>query len=217
MSTIVRTQTELDATLADPDIDDVDIRSEHGVWLTVTDSATVRAGDSATVRAGGSATVEAWGSATVEAGSHTAVHLHSGRARVSGGVLVDHTAVDRSDALTWAGYHGATVTGDEVTVYKAVRDDLRSQRGTLYAVGAEVSCGDFAATDECGGGLHFSPRPAQAAVYDREAVRYLECTVQVADLRTITAGGTPKCKAPRAQVVREVDVHGRPLPGAVSA
>ena len=92
MSTIVKTQQELDAALADGKAVII-IDSPRGVWLTVSDSATVGASGSATVRASGSATVRAWGSATVEAsgsatveasdsatvraGRYVAVHLHS--------------------------------------------------------------------------------------------------------------------------------------------
>ena len=63
MSTIVKTQQELDAALADGKAVII-IDSPRGVWLTVSDSATVRASGSATVGASGSDTVEASGPAT---------------------------------------------------------------------------------------------------------------------------------------------------------
>lgn len=95
---------------------------------------------------------------------------------------------------------------------------MRSAHGTLYEIGAEVSCDDFEDTDACGNGLHFSPTPGHAAEYDSEATRFLECTVLLSELRPITGSGmTAKCKSPRAQVLREVDVHGRPVQAAVSA
>ena len=64
MSTVVKTQVELDAALAAGKTDVV-IDSPRGVWLTVSGSATVRAWGSATVRAWDSATVRAWDSCRV--------------------------------------------------------------------------------------------------------------------------------------------------------
>jgi hypothetical protein len=179
--------------------------------VTAYGSSTVTACDSSTVTAYGSSTVTAYGSSTVTAGSHTAVHLHSGSARIEGGVLIDHTAIDESVPATWASYHGAQTAEGVATVYKAVRADLKSQHGALYTVGSEVSCDDWRDTDECGNGLHFSPSPAQASSYDEEATRWLECTVKLSDLRPLTGSSTAKCKTKRAFVVREVDITGRPL------
>jgi hypothetical protein len=179
------------------------------------DSSTVTAYGSSTVRAYGSSTVTAYGSSTVTASSHTAVHLHSGRANITGGVLIDHTAVDQSAPATWASYHGAQLANeDTVTVYKAVRTDLRSGHGALYTIGAEVTCDDWRDTNECGNGLHFSPSPAQALSYDFQATRFLECTVNLSDLRPLTDSGTAKAKTRRAFVVREVDIAGRPIAAA---
>ncbi|MGD9991123.1 DUF7666 domain-containing protein [Pseudonocardia sp.] len=160
--------------------------------------------------------MSAYDSATVRATPKTAVHLHSGHARVEGGVLIDHTTVDDLDAAGWADYHGATVTDGQVTVYKAVRDDLRSGHNFAYPIGETVACDDWRDNDECGHGLHFSPSPHQAASYDYSATRYLECTVALSELRPLT-GGTAKCKAPRATVVREVDEHRRPIEPAEAA
>ena len=179
--------------------------------VTACDSSTVTAYGSSTVTAYGSSTVTAYDSSTVRAGSHTAVHLHSGRAHIEGGVLIDHTAVDQSDPATWASYTGAQITEETVTVYKAVRDDLKSRHGALYAIGSEVSCDDFEDTDACGHGLHFSPSPAQAFAYDTSATRFLECTIKLSELRPITDSTTAKAKAPRAFVAREVDIAGRPI------
>jgi hypothetical protein len=174
--------------------------------------------DSSTVMAYDSSTVMAYDSSTVMAGSHTAVHLHSGRATIEGGVLIDHTDVDQSAPATWATYHGASLAGGgAVTVFKAVRDDYRSAHGALYTVGAEVTCDDWQDNNECGNGLHFSPSPAQALSYDFEATRLLECTVKLADLRPLTNSGTAKCKTRRAFVVHEVDIAGRPIDLASAA
>ncbi len=185
------------------------VRASDSATVRASDSATVHASDSATVSASDSATVHASDSATVHASAHTAVHLHSGRARVEGGVLIDHTAVE-SDPVMWCSYHGVDVTDGAATVYKAVRANLHSAHGFAYPIGETVECDDWSDDDECGHGLHFSPSPSQALTYDWGATRFLECRVQLADLRPLT-GGTAKMKCPRAVVVREVDEWLRPV------
>jgi hypothetical protein len=131
MERIVKTQAELDAALADKSVDWIEIRSERGVWLTVTaygfatvtasdsatvtasDSATVRASDSATVRAYGSATVRAYGSATVRAyGSATVRASDSATVRAYGSATVtasDFATVTASDSATVTACDSATV------------------------------------------------------------------------------------------------------------
>ena len=120
MSTrIVKSQAEFDQAMADG-VTVIDIRSERGVWIYISDtgSASVRASGSASVRASGSASVSAFGSASVSAfgsasvrafdsasvsafGSasvsatpHVAVHLHSKRVTHTGGVIIDITDLD---------------------------------------------------------------------------------------------------------------------------
>jgi hypothetical protein len=216
----VTTQTELDQAIADG-VTDIVIRSEPGVWLEASGSATVSASDSATVSASGSATVRAFGSVTVyasdsatvyafgsvtvSAGTHVAVHLHSGHATIDGGVLIDHATIDLTDAAVWCAYHGVAVSDGHATLYKAVRDDLRSAHGTAYPVGETVACDDWADDGECGHGLHLSPHPSLARDYDAEATRYLECSVSITDLRPLNGPGAAKCKTPRLVVMREVD------------
>ena len=172
------------------------------------DSATVRASDSATVRASGSATVRAYDSATVTAYGSAAVHLHSGHAKVSGGVLIDVTALDLTDPQAWCDYHGVPVADGIATVHKAVDDQWTTGRGTDYSPGTLPACDDWCDNNDCGGGLHFSPHPWQSRDYYPSATRYVAVGVALADLRPIL-GGTPKCKAPRVVVAcREVNVDG---------
>jgi hypothetical protein len=152
--------------------------------------------------------VHGHGSSTVNATSHVAVHLHSGSCRVDGGVLIDHTTVDESDPATWCSYHGATVSDDQVVLYKAVRQDWRSTYGTRYQPGTRASCDDFRADGHCGGGLHLSPTPSQAGAYDHQATRYVEVRVPLAGINVI---GPDKVKTAAVECVREVDVHGRPV------
>jgi hypothetical protein len=180
--------------------------------VTASDSASVTAFGSASVTAFGSASVTAFGSASVRASSHVAVHLHSARVTVEGGVVIDVTALDLNDATAWAGYAGATVNPDgEVVLYKAVDADLKSERGFAYPIGETVECPDWAATNDCGGGLHLSPHPHQALAYFSRATRFLRCVVALDDLRPIPGypNDPAKAKARRVTVLAEVDIHGK--------
>ena len=180
------------------------------------DSATVRAYDSATVQAYGSATVQAYDSATVEAGTLAVVRKMSTTAKVTGGIVIDHSTIDECDPATWAGIHLATVKRGRVALYKALGDDLTSgQRyGQIiqWATTGTVTCGDFEPTNECGHGLHLSPSIDAATQYRRDATRWLRCTVKIADIAPIP-GDIPKCKAKAVTVVCEVDRHGNPIDG----
>ena len=111
-TTTVTTQDQLDAAISAGD-KDIIIASPNGVWLCVSgsatvmayntttvrasESATVMARDSATVRAYDTATVRAYGAAMVTASSHVAVYLYSVHAKISGGVIIDITALDLTD------------------------------------------------------------------------------------------------------------------------
>ena len=216
----------------------IEIRSPRGVWIQVgseADSATVRAWGSATVRAWGSATVRAWGSATVEAsgsatveawGSATvhgrhrskinaskfvAVHLHSKNVSVEGGIVIDVTEVDAT-AASWCDYHGLQVEDGKAVLYKAVNDLWSTSRGFIYKPGRTVTAPDWRDTDECGGGLHFSPSAAQAKTYNTSATRFVAVAVDLADLRPISNSNVAKAKARSCTVLHEVDINGKPVP-----
>ncbi len=231
MSTItVTTQAELDAALVAADTEaewtDIHIRSDAGVWLYLTrtpgsssvmawgsssvvawESSSVEAWDSSSVVALGSSSVVARDSSSVVAGDYVAVHLHSARATIDGGVLIDVTALDESDLTQWASYHGAKVSDGSLVLYKAVDADLKSERGFLYPIGETVEAADWRADNACCGGLHLSPSPSCAQAYYPSASRFLRCEVDPQDVRPIP-GGVAKAKARRVRVVAEVDIHG---------
>ena len=190
----VTTQAEFDAAWAahqDDRCAEILIDSPRGVWIEV----------------------RAYGSATVTASSYVAVHLHSARVTVSGGVILDVTKLDLTDVNTWADYTGATITDGHVTLYKAVDANLvtgHSYIRTTWAIGDDVTCTDWKDTHTYGYGLHASPHPHQALHYNRGATRMLEVTVPVADLRTIP-GSVAKAKARTMRVVREVNLDGSPI------
>ena len=159
-ATAVTTQAELDAALTNPDhacaTHEIIIDSPAGVWLTVGDdhgqdvracgSSSVIASDSATVTAHGlstvwafnsstvnacdSSTVWAFNSSTVTATSTVSIHKTNDLANITGGVVIDHTTTDATTPTRWATENGASVSGGEVKLYKALPDDLTS--GLLY-------------------------------------------------------------------------------------
>jgi len=130
---------------------------------------------------------------------------------LTGGVIIDHTRLDISDAKSWCEYHGVEIKRGIATLYKAVNDQWTTDRGTDYSPGSKPACDDFTDTDECGGGLHFGPTPVHALSYNRAATKFVAVGVRVSELRPIS-GGTAKAKAPR--VVRacvQVDEAGREI------
>ena len=168
-------------------------------------SSTVTACGSSTVRACDSSTVRACNSSTVRAKCRVAVHLHSGRAHVTGGVLIDHTQ-EPGDAEGWCRYHDVEVVDGVATVYKAVTNEWTTNRGTSYAPGSTPSAPDWGAEPECGHGLHFSPTPVEAMSYHPDATRFVAVGVRLDELVPIL-GGTAECKAPRVVVpCREVTI-----------
>ena len=223
--TIVRTQQELDAALAAGE-GWIEIRSEAGVWLTVsaTGSATVTAYGSATVRAYatatvtafgsatvtafGSATVRAYDSATVSASAHVAVRVQSAHAVASGGVIIDMSTLDLTNAASWCEHHGVEVVDGVATVFKAVDDSWTTSRGTDYSPGSLPTALDWRDDHERGGGLHFSPWPWQALEYHPGATRFVAAGVPIETLRPLV-DGIPQCKVPHVVVAcREVTIDG---------
>ena len=110
----VTTQGEFNQALAHG-VDEIDIRSVAGVWITVTatGSATVRATGSSTVRATGSATVRAYGSSTVRAYDSATVRAYGSatvRAYDSATVRAyDSSTVTATGSATVRAYDSATV------------------------------------------------------------------------------------------------------------
>ena len=172
-------------------------------------SATIQyVGDSATIRdVGGSATIHTYGGTVANASPYVAVHLHSAHAKVTGGTLIDLTALDMNDPATWCDYHGVRVSGGSAYLAKCVSLDFMAGQGnipTRYPVDATVTAADWDPHRACGNGLHFSPTPAAArALYQgdlRSGFRFVECEVDLASM--VVLGN--KVKAPSCRVVREI-------------
>ena len=150
--------------------------------------------------------------AKVTAAPHTSVHLHSKQATVKGGVLIDVSDLDLKDTKTWIDHGGVERVGrSSVILYKAVDANLRSARGHAYPIGEVVTCPDWTDTNDCGGGLHLSPSPAEARYYFDDATRFLRCEVAVKELRPIPGSGAAKAKARVVKVLGEVDRWGDPV------
>ena len=194
--------------------DSTTVRAYDSATVEAYGSATVRAHGSATVRAYDTSTVQAYDSATVQASRFVAVHLHSARVTITGGVVIAVHDLDLVDPQTWVEYTGAETTDDgHVILYKAVDNDLHSHRLTQYPLGGDVSAPDWRDDNDRGGGLHASPHPHQALTYYRDAKRMLRVTVPLADLRPIP-GGIAKAKARTVHVLDEVTLDGDPIGGA---
>jgi hypothetical protein len=210
--------------------DSATVRAWGSATVRAWGSATVRACDSATVEAWGSATVEAWGSATVEAcdsatvraydsatvrcsGPSVAVHRHSRKATIEGGTVLD--ALPPSTVEAWLERNGLAAADGVVVLFKAVRDGWRSKNGGVYVPGTVPVAEDWdGGRAECGGGLHFSPRPWMALSFDWEARLYVGCPVSVSDIRSPQEGDAYPAKVKARGCcgpVFEVDLDGNPI------
>ena len=186
----VTTQAELDQAIADG-VEVVYVNSPAGVWLSVT--------------ASGSSRVVARDSSRVEAGRYVAVHLWSQRVTLNAkGAVIDMTTLDLTQPDQWVEYHGVRVDVGDAIVYKAVGDDLCSERGMVYPIGETVTAADWKPTAACGNGLHFGVSPRSARQYFLAATRFLACAVDAAGLIALD----DKCKAESCQVLYEVDIDG---------
>lgn len=108
----------------------------------------------------------------------------------------------------WLHYYGFEPDdGGCITVYKAVNDENRSDKGMTYTVGAIIECDDWRDDNQCGGGLHFCATPFQTHKYTNGR-KYLACKVEVSKLKVIPPD---KIKAPICFVEREVNIAADPV------
>ena len=197
----IRSQAEFDAAYA----------ADRGACIHVIESAHVVARESAHV--------EARESAHVEASQYVAVHQHSESAVVIGGVVI---RVRRpTTQVEWCAFYGVDVNGAGSTLlYKAVRDDYRSAHGIQYKPGTIAEAPDWdGGRAECGGGLHFSPRPAMALEFDSQATRFVACPVALDDMRPPSGEDEYPHKIKARRVcgpIVEVDRYAKPVVAATS-
>jgi len=155
----------------------------------------------------------------VEAGKYVAVSDHGPRTTITGGVII--TIPKPASAEAWCEFHGVEVVDGVATLYKAVGDNYASSHGMAYPPGSTRAAPDWDGGQlECGGGLHFSPRPSAALQFAYGAKRYVGCPVRLDEIVVHPDGSYPeKVKAPR--VVEpgcfECDIDGKPLQPADAA
>jgi hypothetical protein len=174
--------------------------------------AVVVAGGATQVRAFGSVMVRARARAQVSAGSGVAVLRHGAQAAVSGGGATEVPPVQTVEQ--WCEYYGVEVVDGVAILFKAVDDGFASYYGTSYAPGTTPQADDWdGGTEECGGGLHFAPRPTFASPTTDDATRFVACPVRLEDIVLHRRPVYPsKVKAKRVCApVYEVDGDGAPV------
>jgi hypothetical protein len=176
------------------------------------ETAMVLADGAASVRACGAAMVRARGRSQVEAGEGVAVMRHRG-GRVEPQAAAQSSKRPASVA-DWCDYYGVPIADGVAVLYKAVDDDFNSYHGMSYRPGDAPEAPDWdGGEQECGGGLHFSPRPTFALAAPEDEMRFIACPVAVADIVVHAQAVYPdKVKAPRVCApVYEVDEDGTPV------
>jgi len=162
----------------------VSVEAFGSVSVEAFGSVRVVASGSVSVEAYDSARVEACGSASVRASEYVPVQVQKRWDRgvtVTGGVLIEIPVP--TTAEEWCDFYGVQVEDGVATLFKAVRDDYSSSRGGDYTPGVIPVAQDWdGGKQECGGGLHFSPRPWMACEFDPEATRFVACPVALVDI-----------------------------------
>ncbi|HVZ89573.1 MAG TPA: hypothetical protein VHG72_21605, partial [Polyangia bacterium] len=157
------------------------------------------------------------GAVKVLAAATVAIVILAGKPEIKGGGFIQR--VDRTTPAAWCDYYGVEVHADVAILFKGVRADYTSPRGTSYKPGTIPEAPDWdGMTRECGGGLHYSPSPGHTKEFiDEKGMRFLACPVALADIVVHPDGQYPrKCKAKKQHVSAwEVDIHGRPVAGAI--
>jgi len=146
-----------------------------------------------------------------------AIVVVAGKPDITGGGFIQR--VDRSTPAAWCEYYGVEVHADVAILFKGVRKDYTSPRGTSYAPGTVPEAPDWdGMARECGGGLHYSPSPGHTKEFiDEPGMHFVACPVALADIAVHPDGQYPqKCKAKKQHVSGwGVDVTGKPIAGAV--
>jgi hypothetical protein len=167
------------------------------VSVEALETAVVTVGGTATVRAFGSVMVRARGRAQIEATDGVAVMRHGPGAVVSGTGVTEATRPGSPEE--WCAYYGIPVENGVAIFYKAVDENFDSYHGGSYRPGSEPSAPDWdGGEQECGGGLHFSPRPTFALAAPADDMRFVACPVRLEDIAFHPGGVYPdKVKARR--------------------
>ena len=216
--------------------DDVTVYADG--WATIwaydhahveaTGQATIWAFDEVWAKGAASATIWAHNGVTVEAALRVVVHVVSGQAAITGGILIRHQSVkELYDPQAWCQYEGVQVVDGIATVFKAVNDQWTGPDNwtfdwgpdypsnlprpkQVFRPGTTPVAADWRPSPTMGEGLHFSPSPALAFGRYPEATHIVAAGVEVATLCPIPAGKV--CKVPKVVVAcREVGLDGQPI------
>ena len=104
-------------------------------------------------------------SATIVALDPVSVTTHGMRMTVNGGNV--NRASTPQTAQEWCAHYDVEINDDVATLYKAVDAEFKSYHGMSYLPGTQPQAPDWdGGEEECGGGIHLSPRPGPRAAAD---------------------------------------------------
>jgi hypothetical protein len=136
--------------------------------------------------------------------------------KISGGVIIEVPEI--ATVKEWCDYYGVEVKRGTAILFKAVDNDYATPHsravGIFYKPGSKPRAPDWDDGEkECGGGLHFSPRPSQGLQFNSAASRFVACPVRLSEIVVHKNPNYPnKVKAPRVcGAIYEVDKQGRRL------
>ncbi|HZR25273.1 MAG TPA: hypothetical protein VFA59_16880, partial [Vicinamibacterales bacterium] len=136
------------------------------------------------VEAYGSSQVSTAGAVPIDVKSSAVTIAAENAAQITGTPVHLTIRQPLSSIEQWCANYGIPIVDGVITLFKAVRDDYRSEHGFSYAPGTIPIAPDWdGGRQECGGGLHFSPRPVMALGFDRDATKFLACPIAIADIR----------------------------------
>ena len=176
------------------------------------ENAFVAAGGSVRVRAFGAAMVRARGRAQIEATDGVSITRHSLAATVSGGHVTD--AIRFATPEEWCEYYGIEVDERRRHSLQGRRRGLQLIPRHLLPAGHGALRADWDGGErECGGGLHFSPRPTFALPHPDDSMRFVACPVRLADMVVHPQGDYPDQVKARGVCgpVYEVHEDGTPV------
>ena len=190
--------------------DNATARLSGNATARLSGNATAQLSGNATAQLFDNATAQLFGNATARGSKYTAIHKLSRASTAKGaGVIIEVPEITTMEQFL--DYYGIEVKRGKATVFKLVNENWVSDHGTTYEPGSKPSAADWSTRPECGGGLHFSPRPFMAQKY-ANGTRFLACEIKVTDAVVITGGGRPdKLKAKSCKVLYECDEDGQIL------
>ena len=212
-TTTPRTQAEVDAAIAayangatQIDLTNLEVgaaaycRETQAPWLRAYDSSQPRVeaygSSQPRVEASKFTQVSVRGQVQVTAHADTPVLVEGAGAKIDGG---RQTVIARKTPDEWCAYYGVEVKDGVAILFKGVDDRFKSGHGFAYVPGTAPEAPDWDGSKaECGGGLHFSPRPKMTLEFYREATKFVACPVALDDIVVHPDGAYPqKIKARR--------------------